>query len=278
MNKTQIAIVAGALILVVLLYIAPRTSNSKGEKKNPAVENTAGHSFDKHLQEAKKGIDSIGLARFDVLESQLKIASGEQKIVLLDSLINFWDGYRNYLAAAYYAKEVAALKQTGEAWKDAGDRSFFASRTDDEHTKAHAFEDAIACYVKLLAIDPANTDAKINLGVCYVESSTEAMKGIGLLKEVLQADSNNVKAHLNLGYFSIKSGQYDKAIERFEKILKIDPSYIDAYLYLGDVYESKGEKDKAIESYQKYKASVKDPRIVADIDKYIEKLKNKNNT
>ncbi len=62
------------------------------------------------------------------------------------------------------------------------------------------------------------------------------MKGIGILKEVLNVDSNNVDALTNLGYFSIQSAQYEKAIERFETVLRIDPKNAEAFLYLTDVY------------------------------------------
>ena len=276
MNKTQLAVIAGALILVVLLYIAPRTSS---EEQKIAVEaKTAGHSFEAHIEDAKKGIDSVGLVYSRELEAKLKRASDVQKIVLLDSLVNLWNDYKIHLVAAYYSQQSAVLEQTAASWKNAAERYFFASRFADEHNKVHIFENAIQCYNKLLALDPSDIDAKINLGVCYVESSLEPMKGIALLREVLEKDSNNIKAHLNLGYFSVKSGQYDKAIQRFEKVLELDPSYIDAYLYLGDVYESKGNKEKAIESYEKYKAAVNDPGMIPEIDKYIEKLKNSNNT
>jgi tetratricopeptide (TPR) repeat protein len=103
------------------------------------------------------------------------------------------------------------------------------------------------------------------------------MKGIGLLRNVLEKDSTNIKAHLNLGLFSVKSGQYDKAIERFTKILKIDPNYIEAYLYIGDVYEQKGDILNAIKNYEIYASVVKNPSIAADVTKYIEKLKQKIN-
>jgi tetratricopeptide (TPR) repeat protein len=101
------------------------------------------------------------------------------------------------------------------------------------------------------------------------------MKGIGLLRAVLEKDSTNIKAHLNLGLFSVKSAQYDKAIERFNKILSIDPNYIEAYLYIGDVYEQKGDINNAIKNYELYVSAVKNPTIAADVTRYIEKLKQK---
>ena len=79
------------------------------------------------------------------------------------------------------------------------------------------------------------------------------MKGIMLLREVVSKDSTHINAQLNLGLFAVQSGQYDKAIERFERILQMKPEFTEAYLYLGQTYASMGKKDKAIEALEKFK-------------------------
>jgi len=123
-------------------------------------------------------------------------------------------------------------------------------------------------------IDTSDVDGKINLAEWLVDSSAQPMKGIMMLREVLAKDENNIKALLSLGRFAVKSGQYDKAIERFEKVLTLNSDYDEAYLYLGDVYESKGDKENAIKYYQKYKSATNNPSAAAEIDKYINQLKN----
>ena len=101
----------------------------------------------------------------------------------------------------------------------------------------------------------------------------QPMKGITLLREVIQKDSNNIDANLQLGLFSVTSQQFSKAIERFNRILRIDSTHIDMYVYLGDTYIQMGEKQKAIESFENYKTRVKDTLIIKDIGEYIKKLK-----
>jgi Tfp pilus assembly protein PilF len=64
---------------------------------------------------------------------------------------------------------------------------------------------------------------------------------------------------VNLGYFAIKSGQFDKAEERFNKVLEVDPTYIDAYLYLADMHEKQQKPDLAIASLKEYKNKVDRP-------------------
>ena len=78
----------------------------------------------------------------------------------------------------------------------------------------------------------------------------------------------------NFGFFSEKSGQWDKAIARFNKVLKIKPDFIEAYLHLADAYEQKGDKTKAIASLEKYSTLVDDPTVKTEVQNYINKLKN----
>ena len=42
------------------------------------------------------------------------------------------------------------------------------------------------------------------------------MQGIMLLLDVVKQDPNNRNANLNLGMFAMKSGQYEKAVNRFK--------------------------------------------------------------
>ena len=93
-----------------------------------------------------------------------------------------------------------------------------------------------------------------------------------MLLEVVNKDPKNVDALTNLGYFAIQSGQYEKAIERFNTVLEIDPNNAEAFIYLTDTYLSQGEKEKGIETLEKYKALVDDPLVIQQVDAYIEEL------
>ena len=109
-----------------------------------------------------------------------------------------------------------------------------------------------------------------------IESSsflgTPPMEGIGILKKVEQQDPNNIKALVNLGYFAIKSGQFDKAEERFSQVLKIDPEFADAYLYLADMHERQKMYKEAIADLEKFKSLLNDPNKAKEVDDYITEL------
>ncbi|MDQ3193348.1 MAG: tetratricopeptide repeat protein [Bacteroidota bacterium] len=269
MNKIQLIVLSGAILIFVLIFFAPK-SNPFGKEEKVAVVD---HDLETHFADFKEDLQADQREMTVALEQSLSIAKGENRLVVLDSLVHLWELNKNPAAAAIYALQKAEIASSLENWLGAAERFFYAARFADNHLKHHVYNQAIRSYEEVLKLQPENVDAKINLAVCYVENSVDPMKGIGLLREVLANDSLNVKAHLNLGYFSVKSGQFDKAIERFEKVIEINPDYVEAYLYLGDVYETKGDNEKAIKYYEKYKDEVKNPSLSAEIGNYIEKLK-----
>jgi tetratricopeptide (TPR) repeat protein len=59
------------------------------------------------------------------------------------------------------------------------------------------------------------------------------MEGITLLREMVAEDSTNADAHYYLGLFSVKSGQLDKAIARFEKVVGLRPDDIKYQVEVG---------------------------------------------
>ena len=118
-----------------------------------------------------------------------------------------------------------------------------------------------------------STDDQISKAISLVMNGTEPMKGIMMLREVLKKDADNIKAHLTLGMFSIRSGQYEKALDRFNTVLAIDSSESEAYLYLAEVYEKLGQNDLAIENLEAYKTIVGDTNSLAQVQHIINELK-----
>ena len=239
MTSKQKLIILLAVVLAVLLYFAPKIPS---EKKEAAKEDS---DFSSQFEEAKKNISSEQKTIFDRLEQGFKKAKEDNN---------------------------------EQSWIASADDFLKSARFIQGDKKAVLYKGAINGFEKALGFNSDNLSTKTNLGTSIVESSSllgnQPMKGITLLREVIQKDSNNIEANLQLGLFSVTSQQFQKAIERFHRILRIDSTHIDMYVYLGDTYLTMGEKQKAIESYENYKIRVKDTLIIKDIDEYIKKLKN----
>jgi tetratricopeptide (TPR) repeat protein len=272
-NKNIIFVLLGAFVIFVLLILSPKI-NPEGSGDMAAAEH--GHHLESHLADFKKSLSAGQLAEIEGLEAVLAKSSGIEKIKLIDSLARLWDLNKLPVASAIVFGQKLEFDKNDEVLFEASEKYFFASRyAADSHLQEDLVKKAAAGYEEILKRKPTFADAKISLAVCLVEGSIEPMRGIGLLREVLEADPENIKANINLGYFSIKSGQYDKAIERFERVIEINPDYPEAYLYLGDVYETKGDIEKAVNYFTLYSQKVNNPVLQQEISRYVEKLKTK---
>ena len=279
-TKKQIAVISGIFIVIVLLLLANTTIPKKqeGTMSSEHAGNKSSLTFATIVEKAKGTLSTKNKEVLQKLEEVVK--TSPDKKTAFENIINRWDSLNQPAVAAYYMEQAALASPVEKNWKQAADRYYGATRfvNDSESTaaeeKALLFSKAIECYEKTIALNPENTDAKINLAACYVEGSSNPMKGIGLLKEVEKTDSNNVNLQLNFAFFSEKSGQWNKAIERFKKVLKIQPDFIEAYLHLADAYKEMGDKKLALENLEKYKNLVDDETIKAEVQDYINQLKN----
>jgi len=67
-------------------------------------------------------------------------------------------------------------------------------------------------------------DAKVDEAVAIIQNGQGApMQAIGMLLDVLKEDPNHEKALLWLGNFSMMSGQWDKAVDRFHQLSQLRP-------------------------------------------------------
>lgn len=103
----------------------------------------------------------------------------------------------------------------------------------------------------------------------------EPMRGIMMLREILEEDPENAEAHWHLGLFSVQSGQYEKALERFKKVLELEPeAFPDAWFYLGRTYATLDSIDQAIASLAHYRTLVEDTAIAHGVDRFLRELEN----
>jgi predicted Zn-dependent protease len=99
-------------------------------------------------------------------------------------------------------------------------------------------------FEKALSLDPNNLMVKTNMAMTYVDTPTP-MKGISLLREVIEQEPTFVPAIFNLGILAIKSNQFGKGQERFTQILKLEPNNYKAALNLGFCLAQLDKKEEA---------------------------------
>jgi Flp pilus assembly protein TadD len=75
-----------------------------------------------------------------------------------------------------------------------------------------------------------------------------------------------------LGIGGIRSGQYDRAIERFTTVVHKQPDNIEAVLYLAEAYERKDDKANAIKWYKVAAQKIGIPEAKQAIEERIKTL------
>jgi tetratricopeptide (TPR) repeat protein len=269
-SKAQTLTLTGVLILTVLLFLANTMPPKRGTP--PSETKSDGPGIEEYVENSRSALSAEQRSLIKELETQFDHATNDQKAGVLDSLIINWSNYKKPIPAAYYSERLAALNSGAENWENAGNRYLAATRFVQPDKRHVIFEHAIHCFEKTLELNPENVNARINMAACLVEGTNDPMKGIAMLKEIEKSDSNNINLQLNFAMFSEKSGQFEKAIQRYNKILQIDSTYIEAYLHLADAYENLNKKELAIRSLEKYLSLIDDATIRTEVKNYINKL------
>ncbi len=254
---TKAALVAGAIVLTVLLFFLPR---------QPKVSETDQKADD-------TGAD-IGILVRSVEKAMKPEQLKSLQAMPADSLPEAWLRLGRPDVAAYYTEQLAKKKQLGEEWLLAGKRYYNAVQfTQDQSEVPQLFQSAMRCMNKAGELGADSTAVNIYKARCLVEGTNQPMDGIQLLRRVERYDSLNTDLNLTFAFFSVKSGQTEKAIQRFKKVLRADSLYIEAYLHLADCYVQTGVNDSAIVMLQRYSSRVPDLLVRAEVNKYIEQLK-----
>jgi len=267
-RSTQILLVAGTALLTAALYLAPQFKSESHSEKAPGQ-----FSFKSALMQAKSALSSEDAAQVESIEKE--VSAHPDNLLLMDSLVHLWDARKQPAIAAYYAEQKAVKDQNESSWEQAAYRYFDAFQSaPDSVIRSTMVAKAISSYQKIIQLNPDNLDAKTDLGLCYAEGTSEPMKGIMLLREVIEKNPDHENALFNLGILSVRSGQYDKAVERFSRVVALNPARTEMYFMIGKAYMMQGNKAKAAENFEKFKNSSADVTMINETNNLLNQLNN----
>jgi len=282
-RSKQTLIIAAVILLAVFLFTRDIKGLVKPKKETTGVPaggqlTSAGSTI--NLTEvstaAKNSINANLAAEITTLENAYKTASEDQKVNAAKVLAEKGDDVEQAVPSALYLEIIAGKERNLNNWLAAGGRLMKAyDNTQDSLISPVLLQKANAAYTNAVALDSTNLEAKTGLGITIVNGMGAPMSGIAMLLDVVKKDPKNLKANMSLGTFAIKSGQFDKAITRFNDIIATKPSP-DAYFYLATAYENLGKNKEAVEAYLNSKKLAANPTLSTFIDKKVAELKNKN--
>ena len=279
MKKAQwIAIIAGLILFSILYLFVPR-SNKKDLATSSEVAVNQGVNAKSLIDGAKTSLTADQKIALLSIENQVNTNSKTaDSIKNYKALARFWAKEAQRIEPyLYYTYSAALLENTEKSL------TFAAQQLVDNFTNPDAppalqnwmASNAKVLLEKALVINPINDSAKINLGACYLfgNISDNPMQGILKVKEVVDKNPHNDYGQLILALGGKKSGQYEKAIERFLIVINDQPNNIEAMVNLAECYELTNQKAIAIQWYTKVKNLVNIPEAKMAVSKRIQELK-----
>lgn len=280
MNKQQLILIGSGIILFILLFFFGNTIPPKKEAA-PVAANTSHEQrtidSEKLLTHAKERLTPAQLEKVTSLENSVKRGDVKnQQINVYKALASFWgDTVKLFEPYAFYTAEAAKLENSEKNLTFAAHLFLNSLKTESEPAmQGWLGTNAKVLFERALKLDPSNDSSKVGLGACYIfgNISDNPMEGIATIREVVQRDPNNMYGQFILGLGGVKSGQYDRAIERFLIVAQKEPNNLEAILNLAEAYDQKGDKANAIKWYKTVKAKVANPDAQKELETRIKAL------
>ena len=282
MKKPQWITLAAALVLVAILYVFGRIVPEKKEtttKQSDPADNPV--SIDSILSDAKKRLDPAQIVRLNALENSVVRGDvNEQKLKIYHQLAHFWaDTGQIFEPYAWYEAEAARLENSEKSLTFAA-HLFLQNMRGENSQPLREWKalEAKDLFERSLKINPQNDSSIVGLGACYIFGGISAtpMEGILKVRAVADKDSSNIFAQEVLGHGSMYSGQYDKAIARFETVYRLsketENTKLEACLMLAEAFERKADRLSAINWYKKSLTLIKNQEVKEEVNKRIDEL------
>ncbi len=252
MGKAQYLAIAGALVLFAVLYWGFGTKPPSSHKQGAMAAKTETKDvFERLLQEAKSSLKSEQSSAIAADETTLAQASDDNtRISAMKTLSSHWFEYGHLPVAAGYAEQVAELEKSDSAWSVAG-ALFFNSliATQEPDIREYCASQAAKSFETAAALNPDQAEHQVNLALVYAENppADNPMKAVLLLRDLEKKYPEDASVYNALGRLAIKTGQWERAIERLEKARSLDPKNTYTPCLLSRAYDGAGQADKAAE-------------------------------
>lgn len=250
MTKLQWVVLGSAIALALLIYIGCDTKAPQQQRAEQSrLLEAEATDVTVLIRQAHEQLEPAQIATIGTLEERLELVTDDStRADALRQLSGRWYEYGHPAIAGHYAGEIAQLTNTGEAWSIAGTTyAICVQRSPEERIREFCSKRSVEAFENAISLDPDNVANRLNLALVYTDAppADNPMKGVLMLRELQEQYPRNVQVLVSLGRLSIRTGQYQRAVQRLQQALAIDDSNRDAICLLQQAYEGLGDRDLA---------------------------------
>ncbi len=256
MGRPQLLVTFGGILLVLAIYHLPRVV-----VENESQVDLATHDFTISEEDA----DIMSSLR--VLLTQ---PNKEKNSNFADSLAGYFLKY-GVLDSAQVLAEVILREDSSLTGRRKAIEIMYSvfERSLDREDASKKAANLRPIIEEALSRAPGDLALKNKLAMTLV-TTENPMVGINLLREIVAEDATNREALINLGLLAIRSGQFARAVQRFNVLLELDSTDFETKLYLGVALVESGEVTQADSLFKEIvEASDADPAIRQSAQEYL---------
>lgn len=252
MNKAQTITALAALALFLGLYwgFDTKPGINKSVERSRALQGES-TSFESLLDVAKSQLSPLQTEQVAELEAKAEQAKDEdERISALKNLSGLWYGFGHLTVAGGFGEQVAELENADSSWSVAG-AIFYSglAASKDAIERQYCADHAVKAFESAASLAPNKPEHRVNLALVWAENPPpdNPMKAVMILRDLEKEYPENASVYNALGRLAIKTGQWDRAIERLEKAWSLDEKNPNTPCLLARAYEGKGNQAKATE-------------------------------
>lgn len=256
-NRNQSILIGSMIALFCLIYFGlntkPKAQRELEMSRSASIEATGIQNI---VMESKKTLTKDKLNVIEAMQTEYQVASSDnEKVDKAKNLASKWYEFGFPIVSGYYAEEIAKIENTKEAWSITGTTyAIGLNSSKDEKKIQFAKGRAVKAFETAITMTDDNITDKINLALIYVDHPDGSpMQGIQMLLKLNENYPENVQVLNQLARLGLRTGQFDKAIQRLQKALSIEPDNTTSICLIAQAYENSGQAILAKEFQDKCK-------------------------
>jgi tetratricopeptide (TPR) repeat protein len=193
---------------------------------------------------------ALRLARLHSQAGQAQAAIGVYRVMLLERSDDFTARAELALQLAKNGQAEEAEREIGVVLKSKPNESAFQVIAGDLMFNEKP-ELAVGYYQKAISLDPANNNARAQLGASLVRAMRYE-EALPVLTDSIMREEGNYTAHANLATALFKLKRYPDAAREFIWVIRAKPEIAASYYFLAISLDKLGDCQQALKAYTEF--------------------------